>query len=213
MARVTRARVVQSASGARVFAPTLPSEARLRRMTRDEIDARDEASRLRKDAEESAAKILADARAEASNVATVAAKEAAQAEQAKLAAQLLALRAREQAFDESGVDRAVELARVLAERLVGEALTLDATTVAKLARQALLEARGARTVHIEANPEDVATLQEHLSRLTKTHVASVTADATIPRGSLRLRTDLGTIDAHLTPQLDRLAAALRDALR
>ena len=154
-------------------------------MTRDEIDARNEASRLRKDAEESAAKILADARAEASNVATVAAKEAAQAEQAKLAAQLLALRAREQAFDESGVDRAVELARVLAERLVGEALTLDATTVAKLARQALLEgSRGARTVHIEANPEDVATLQEHLSRLTKTHVASR------DRGTLRSRAAL-----------------------
>jgi flagellar biosynthesis/type III secretory pathway protein FliH len=43
-------------------------------------------------------------------------------------------------------------------------------------------------------------------------VASITSDATLERGSLRLHTDLGTIDAQLRPQLERLAAALRDAL-
>jgi flagellar biosynthesis/type III secretory pathway protein FliH len=41
----------------------------------------------------------------------------------------------------------------------------------------------------------------------------VNADATLTRGSLVVHTDLGTIDAQLRPQLDRLAKALREAMR
>jgi flagellar biosynthesis/type III secretory pathway protein FliH len=41
----------------------------------------------------------------------------------------------------------------------------------------------------------------------------VVENAELARGSLCVHTDLGTLDAKLTPRLERLAAALRDALK
>jgi flagellar biosynthesis/type III secretory pathway protein FliH len=38
-------------------------------------------------------------------------------------------------------------------------------------------------------------------------------DGALARGELRLHTDVGTIDARLAPRFERLAAALRDALK
>jgi len=97
---------------------------------------------------------------------------------------------------------------------LGVAIAFDPATVAGLARQALGEARGARRVRIEAHPDDVSALEKHLALVNDIAiVASVAGDVTLERGCLRLHTDLGTIDAQLRPQLERLAKALRDAVR
>jgi flagellar biosynthesis/type III secretory pathway protein FliH len=210
---VTPARIVQRAQGT-VIPPAAAIEPRtIERLTREELEARETAARTLVEAKQSAAAILDEARAKASSVAQTAAREAAEAEQAKLAAQFLAMRVREERSADKQIDRSVELARVLAERLLGEALRVEAETIAKLARQALAEAQGARTVRIEAHPDDLAALERHVALLNIAQVASIVGDATLERGCLRLHTDLGTIDAKLRPQLERLAAALRDALR
>jgi len=211
VARVTRARIV-SASGAKPVTLT-PSAPTIQRIERAALEAREAAAKTLADARQRADAILDEARAKAANVAQTAAREAAEAERAKLAAQHLALRAREEKSAELQLDRSVELARVLAERLVGESLRVDAQTIAKLARQSLAEAQGARTVRIEAHPDDVAALEAHVALLEVAKVTSIAPDVTLQRGSLRLHTDLGTLDADLRPQLERLAAALRDALR
>ncbi len=211
MARVTRARIVSKVVGAPAAPPPQLSR-NVTRMARTELDAREAGERLLAEAKHAADAILADARAKATHVAESAAREAAEAEQAKLAAQWLALRAREERSAATELDRSVALARVLAERLIGEAVASDPAAIAKLAQRALQEAQGARTARIEAHPDDVSALQQHLHMLAIAHVASVTADATLERGCLRLHTDLGTIDAQLRPQLERLARALRDAL-
>jgi len=208
---VTRARLIPGATGRPLVAPR-PSESLVRRVAREELEAKEAAARILLEARAQGERIVAEARARAESVAAQAAREAAEAEQAKLAATLLVLRAREEHAAEAELDRSVQLAAVLAERLLGESLRVDPQTVAKLARQALAEAQGARTVRIEAHPDDVLGLQQHLALLQIAQVASVVPDATLQRGSLRLHTDLGTIDAQLRPQLERLARALRDAL-
>jgi flagellar biosynthesis/type III secretory pathway protein FliH len=214
---VTRARVVRGAASTSarplVTPHPRPSAELVRRVAREELEAREQAERIVAEARQQAERIVEEARARAETVAATAAREAAEAEQAKLAAILLALRAREERSAEEQLDRSVGLASVLAERLLGESIHVDPQTVAKLARQALSEAQGARTVRIDAHPDDVLGLQQHLALLKIAHVASIDPDATLQRGSLRLHTDLGTIDAKLRPQLERLAAALRDALR
>jgi flagellar biosynthesis/type III secretory pathway protein FliH len=43
-------------------------------------------------------------------------------------------------------------------------------------------------------------------------VTRIVPDATRTRGSLRFDTDLGTLDADLAPQLDRLAKKLRASI-
>lgn len=130
---------------------------------------------------------------------------------ANIAAAYLLLKRREDQMLETSLDRTTELAVALAERLIGGALALTPEIIAAMASGALSEAKGARKARIEANPIDVDALREHTASLGESIV--IEPNAELARGSLVLHTDLGTIDARLTPQLERLARALRDALR
>jgi flagellar biosynthesis/type III secretory pathway protein FliH len=99
----------------------------------------------------------------------------------------------------------------MAERLIGESLELDPGRVTAIARQALANVRRVRTVAIFAHPEDAPVLRQDIERLGLEGAAiEIHADPARSRGSLLMRTDLGTLDADLCLQLDRLAAALRD---
>ncbi len=115
-------------------------------------------------------------------------------------------------------ERLVAVAVTLAERLLGTALALDPSRIAELARGVLDEARGARRAVVEAHPLDAVELRARLQRLhheggLDLQSIEVRSDAALARGDLRLQTDVGTIDARLAPRFERLAAALRDALR
>lgn len=160
-----------------------------------------EASELRTRAETEVAglkaRVIEDARAHAA---------------ARLAAETLALAEREATADARALDRSVELARLLAERLLDEALALDPARVEGLARRALAEASGARRIRIVCHPEDAAFLQAALEAGRFAHVSEVRVDATRSRGSLRFETEIGSLDADIAPQLDRLADRLHQAL-
>jgi len=80
-----------------------------------------------------------------------------------------------------------------------------------------VEARGATRAAIEASPLDADALRNHLVNLglgqgLASGALEVKIDPQLSRGSLRVHTNLGTLDVQLTPQLERLAEALRDAL-
>ena len=214
MSDVRRGRVLraENASGARLLLDG-PTEAQRTRIARDEVEAHQNGDRVLDMAVAQAAAIVSEAREKAQRAAAEAAREAAEAEQAKLAAMHLALRAAEDQRAERDLDRAISLATVLAERLIGVAVAHDPTVVAHLARQALAEARGARRVRIEAHPLDAEALRRHVSSLAQGTVVDITENADLGRGSLCVHTDLGTLDAKLTPRLERLADALRDALK
>ena len=175
-----------------------------RRIPREVVDAREEAARIVEDAKKKADEILATVREEA-------AREAREAETARLAAAFLALEREAERRAERDLDRTVELATILAERIVGEGLRVDPARIADMAANALAEARGARRVRIDACPEDVDALRHALAAVG--HEAEVNADRELARGSLVVHTELGSIDARLRPQLARLAAALREAMR
>jgi flagellar assembly protein FliH/type III secretion protein L len=176
---------------------------RARRIAAELIEARTEAAR-----------ILAEAKAQASAVraeaASSAARSAREQEVAKLAAGFLALRHAEAQRLEADRDRIIELAVVLAERLLGDALRLDPSRIAELAAAALCEARGARRVRIDASPFDVAALTDALAAIGQD--ADIRPDDGLGRGSLVVHTDLGRIDGRLEPQLAVLASAVREAL-
>jgi flagellar biosynthesis/type III secretory pathway protein FliH len=219
---VTRGRVVRGerAAGAKRLLEPGPGAEQRRRLSREEVEAHVSADRVVDIALTRAEAILAGARAEAERAAREAARAAAEGEQAKLAAAWLALRDADEKRAERDLDRAVALATVLAERLVGRAIELDPGVVAAIAREALAEARGARRVRIEANPADVDAVRSELSAFgpgwsphAPTAAIEVTANDALARGSLTVHTELGTLDARLHPRLERLAAALRDALR
>jgi flagellar biosynthesis/type III secretory pathway protein FliH len=192
-----------------VPARPIVSEARRTKVAREEHDARTVAQAILARARDEAAAIEAAARARSADVLATAQREAREAEAARFAAAWLALRAREEASAAQSMERTIALARILAERLLGQALALQPELVASLAAQALAEAQGARSARIDAHPADAALLRRELGRFAPLAV-TIGEDAALARGSLRLHTDLGTLDAQLSVQLERLAAALRE---
>jgi len=176
------------------------------------VDAAEEGRRVVERAKEKARLILDAARDEAAALRAHTAEEGRADAAAAIARQSLAFAARERAIDERALDRLVDLARLLAERLLGEALRLDPSRVTALARQALTEAQGARRIEIAAHPDDAPLLERELAGAGADAVVRIVPDATRPRGSLRFETDLGTLDADLAPQLDHLTKKLRAAL-
>jgi flagellar assembly protein FliH len=210
-----RARVLP-ASEARHAEPLFPTQigkAR-RRVAREEVEARLTAERILQEAHERAAAIAAGAREQAAARAEEAARLAREEAEAQLAARWLALREREQASIERDRDRVVISAVALAERILGAALELSPERIEDLARTVIDEARGVRKAIVEANPLDADELRRVLTgNGLGLQSVEVRGDAGLARGELRLHTDVGTIDARLAPRFERLAAALRDALR
>jgi flagellar biosynthesis/type III secretory pathway protein FliH len=211
-----RARVVKGDAAARAEPWLAPgaSAAQRRRIAREEIEARLEAERLVQEAQATAEALVAQGRRDAQALSERAGRDAQQDADTKLAARWLALRQAEGAALSRDADRVVALAVVLAERLLGAALELSPACIADLARGVLDEARGARRATVEAHPLDAESLRNHLSTAgLEVHAVEVRESEVLARGELLLHTDLGTIDAKLAPRLDRLAEALRDALR
>jgi flagellar biosynthesis/type III secretory pathway protein FliH len=211
-----RARVLTAPGpdrGRPILAPGI-GDAGHRRVAREEIEARAEAERIQRDARTAAEGILAEARQRAAGAIAGAEREAREAANARATAQWLVLRERELAAIGRDPGQVVALAVALAERLLGESLTLEPSRIATLARAVIDEARGARRAVIEAHPLDAEELRQ---RLTAEGLAlqsiDVRSDEALARGELRLHTDLGTIDARLAPRFERLAAALRDAIK
>jgi flagellar biosynthesis/type III secretory pathway protein FliH len=173
-----------------------------------------EAARRLDAAERRALEIVASAERDAAATRRQVYGEARAAAEADLAAAWLALRGSEARADELAMERTIELARAMAERLLGEALNLDPVRVVSVARQALATARTARRVVIHAHPTDAQALTGELSSLGLEGASvQIHADEARARGSLYFETDLGTLDAQLTLQLDRLARSLRESRR
>ncbi|AKU96929.1 Flagellar assembly protein FliH [Labilithrix luteola] len=183
-----------------------------RRIPRATLNGIEEAERIVREAKAQATALVDEARAAVAKLQSEAATEARRQEVARVAAELIAVRALEEQRRERELDRTVELAVLLAERLVGEALRVDPARIASLASEALRETRGARKLRIEAHPEDVLMLTEALG-LLGAHAAEVFGNGELGRGSLLVQTELGRLDARLEPQLMRLAEALKEVLR
>ena len=177
------------------------------------VDASAEAARLLSKARTEAEQLLASAERKAADLRRLAEAEARAEAAAKLAAHALSLATYEAKADERALDRNVALARLLAERLLGTSLAVAPEQVVALARQALAEARGARRLGIVAHPEDAKLLNDSIGSLgVAVETVRIVPDSARARGSLRIETDIGVLDADLAPQLDRLALRLRETL-
>jgi flagellar biosynthesis/type III secretory pathway protein FliH len=177
------------------------------------LQAAERARSLLAVAEARAAHVVSDAEHAAAELRLRAEAEGRADAAAKIAARAIALRQHEARADERALDRSVELARLLAERLLGESLRVAPEQVVSLAKQALGEARGARRITLVAHPEDARILEQSLPALGLDQAtAQVRSDAARTRGNLRIETEIGVLDAELAPQLTRLALKLRESL-
>src|SRR5690606_37733106 len=106
-------------------------------------------------------------------------------------------------------DAVVELARLLAERIVGHTLAVSDEALRSWASTVIQEARGARSVHLIAAPEDAERLHELARELTdEDREVSVSANPELARGAFRVETELGALEASIERALDVLVGAL-----
>jgi flagellar biosynthesis/type III secretory pathway protein FliH len=184
-----------------------------RRLSRAEVEAAERAALVMEAATRRASALLSDAQHRADEIRAGAVEEGRAQGLAETTALSMALRKREIHSTELALDRVVELARLLAERLLGHALQVNRAEIVGLASQVLAEAGGARRIELHANPDDVPLLQGATVGFDPDgRVHAVIADESLARGDLRLNTELGMIDARLGPELARLAERLREAL-
>lgn len=110
------------------------------------------------------------------------------------------------------VSRIVQLARLLAERLIGRSLQIDEATVRDMAMTLLGEVRGARRVQLTAHPEDARVIQGALDTRALAADVLVDADSGLARGDFRLVTDIGTLEGSLGSRVAVLAKKLEEGL-
>ena len=210
--RIVRRAALRHAEPVTLAGATIDARGRIlqRAIADAAVEARERVIR----AEQAARAVVEDAERAAAAIREKACSEGRAEGSAELLAAWIKLRAEEASRDEKDLDRLVQLARVLAERLLGEALAIDPAKIVAMARQTLAAASQARRIVLSAHPEDAAALRKDAAVLGLEEAAiEIHADGARTRGSLLLETDLGILDADLTIQLDRLARSLRDGLR
>jgi flagellar assembly protein FliH len=216
---LARGRIVRAGEAAALGAKraacgpgAMASLARGRVIKKEAADARAEAQRIVADAERQARDLVAQAERAAHDIKAIAERAGREEGAHQFAAAYLRLRSEQAMQGERDLSRSIDLARAMAERLIGQSLALDPSLVVAIARQALANVRRVRSVTVFAHPDDVGVLQKDVERLGLEGAAiEIHADPARSRGNLLLRTDLGTLDADLCLQLDRLAASLRDS--
>jgi len=178
------------------------------------VDAHLEAQRILQDAHRRAADVMDRVEGERNRVLEQAHQQGLERANAEFAARWIAVRALEVRSQEQALDRTVALARTLAERLIGAALTLEPNTVVSIAREVLRQSWVGDEFVVVANTADAQVLEVHLGELADASGSiQIRTDPHLESGHLRLESAHGTVDAAFGPQLDRLAQALHDALR
>jgi flagellar assembly protein FliH len=111
-------------------------------------------------------------------------------------------------------EKVVQLAGLLAQRIIGAELSLDPSKQVDLACQVLRDATGAEQITIFATPEAAEMLRQELCRLQTTTLAriEIVPDTGLSPGDLRIETDIGSIDARVTTQLSHLVSAIVESL-
>lgn len=211
--KITRARVLpRHASG--TAEPPTPRAVVRRRMPGAVAGAHAEAARIVADALAHAETLELRARERVGQVVRLAAEEAREVEIARLAATAIYLDARARSYAEAEVERAVDLARLLAERVVGAELAISPDRVVQMAGELLGEARGASSARIFGCREDLEALRQTFASLGLPEATvSFEEDPSLVRGSLLVESDVGTVDGRLETLLPRFADALLEALR
>lgn len=218
---IRRARVIPKKDAGLAVPRALPpqqlgdshGQARCRIIPRPIADAKAEARALLEKARDEAQQIISRAEAAANDLILQQHTRARADALCLVVGEALELRKRQAELEKSVLDRSVDFATLLAERLLGEELALAPERVRALARQALTEAAGARHAILVAHPRDASELRAGLVNLgSLLDSIGIEDDPKLSRGHIRVETELGVIEADVRGQLERLAAQLRKLL-
>jgi len=166
------------------------------------FDARVEAERIVRQAQTEADRIRAQAAAEGRERGMAAVTELL------VGARAAASRARAAASGELRL-----LAVKIAEKIIGHELQARPEAIVDLVAEALTAAGASRQVTVRCHPDDLAALERGrprlVERLARAQAVQFRVDGAVGRGGCVVETELATIDARLSTQLDAIERALR----
>ena len=102
----------------------------------------------------------------------------------------------------------VQLALLLARRVVGRELSLDTELVAAMAHVALERLGESAPATIRLNPEDYAGIVLLRGEAWEGSLVTITPDPALPRGGCVVDSEFGRVDASIEAQLGELSRAL-----
>lgn len=104
----------------------------------------------------------------------------------------------------------LELAFMLAQKVIGSELETKPEAVANIARMALQQVMDCDRVELKVNPEDfnyLRSVQSDLEALLSSHAKlELRGDKSLERGSCLIETERGVLDARISSQLETLRA-------
>lgn len=159
-----------------------------------------------------ASEILAEARARAASLRSEALDEAAAEAIRGLTSRLLeAEKIRAQALSNATGD-IVELAQVIARKIIGDTFTADPELLARLVREELAKQRPNEPVTLVVAPSSSDRISDLLSALRQELVdipVSVELNDTLGANDFVVNSAVGRVDARIDTQLERIAEALK----
>ena len=169
----------------------------------------EEARQLKRPAEREAQDIVRQAREQAEALRQQTDQEAKRQASLELASQRLVAERQLARFDDVQLERTVQLARLLAERVLRDSLTHAPEHWLRLAQVALDNFRRARQTRLFVHPEQLPVIQEILPKLKfSPGSVSVHPDPNMLPGDLRVVSDMGDLTFSVAKQLDRLVEAV-----
>jgi len=172
-----------------------------------------DAAQVRAAAEAEAQALLAAARTAADRARAEAMAEGKERGLAAVTELLVAARAETLRSRRAATVELRGLAIKIAEKILGRALALDPATVVDLTAEALRHAGEPKAVRVRCHPDDLGLLESGrprlLDRARSAGVLRVEADEQIERGGCVIESELGSVDARLSVQLDAIERALR----
>lgn len=125
---------------------------------------------------------------------------------------LVKARAEQEQFLKSANRDLMDLAFKIAEKIIGKQLEMEPETIIAIVKQAMQTVRQSKQLTIRVHPEDAKLLKENEEELQETlgrqRILDLVEDKKVHRGGCIIESEIGTVEAQLQTQLDRLKKIL-----
>jgi type III secretion protein L len=106
----------------------------------------------------------------------------------------------------------MDLAFKIAEKIIGKQLEIEPETIISIVKQAMQNVRQSKQLTIRVHPDDAKLLKENEEELQETlgrqRILDVVEDKKVQRGGCIIESEIGTVEAQLQTQLERLKKIL-----
>lgn len=131
---------------------------------------------------------------------------------AQVTEQLVKARMEHDSFLKNANRELMDLAFKIAEKIIGKQLEIEPQTIISIVKQAMQNVRGSKQLTIRVHPNDAKILKENDEELQEAlgrqRIIDIVEDKKVQEGGCIIESEIGTVEAQLHTQLDRLKKIL-----